>query len=154
MKSRKRRTTRTRRPGNRAKRRTHRTPQTIEQFFALPERTQDIYTRVTHAVSKMKADDVSLPQAAQEYGVSRRQMQRFGGEALRKLKNGRYTAKVRDSLLRVLVILTLEGLREIAVIDSRQATLLAEYWNAVHRYLETGNGSALQEFAGTHVTDA
>jgi len=102
----------------------------------------------------MRTDGASLPQAAKDYGVSHRQVQRFGGKALRKQKNGRYVAKVRDSLLRVLVILTLEGLREIAVIDSRQATLLADYWNAVQRYVETGDASALRKFGGKDITDA
>src|SRR5712692_7792893 len=120
----------------------------------MPERIQDIYTRVTHAISKMRTESVSLPAASQEYGVTRHQMQRFGGKALRKLKNGRYAAKRKDGVLRVLVIPTLAGLREIAVIDSRQATLLAEYWNAVHRYLETGDDSALKEFHGKTITDA
>ena len=118
------------------------------------ERIQDIYTRVTHAISKMRTESVSLPAASQEYGVTRRQMQRFGGKALRKLRTGRYAAKRKDRLLRVLVITTLAGLREIAVIDSRQATLLAEYWNAVQRYLETGDESALTEFREKQITDA
>ena len=37
----------------------------------------------------------------------------------------------RDRLLRVLVIPTPDGLAEIATTDSRSATIVAEYWNAV-----------------------
>src|SRR5437667_11339682 len=93
-------------------------PRSIEEFFAMPERIQDIYTRVTHAISKMRTHGVSLPSASREYGLTRRQMQRFGGKALRRRKNGRYAAKTKDPLLRVLIVPTLEGLREIAVTDS------------------------------------
>src|SRR5712692_6841309 len=82
-------------------------PRTVEEFFAMPKPIQDIYIRVTHAISKMRTDDVSLPQAAQDYGVNRHYMQRFGGKALRKRPNGRYVAKAIDHLLRVLPVPTL-----------------------------------------------
>jgi hypothetical protein len=50
---------------------------------------------------------------------------------------------------------TSEGKREIAVRGSRQATLLAEYWNAVHRYLETGSGaSRLAKFKDKYIKDS
>jgi hypothetical protein len=37
---------------------------------------------------------------------------------------------------------------------SRQATQLAEYWNAVHRYLETGDASRLEKFRDKSIKDA
>ena len=46
------------------------------------------------------------------------------------------------------------GLQEIGISKLSQATLLGDYWNAAQRYLETGDSSALQEFAGKHITDA
>ncbi len=116
--------------------------------------TQDVYTRVTHAVSKMRTSGASLPHAAQEYGVSRRQMRRFGGKALRKLKNGWYAAKASDRLLRILVIPTRQGLAEITVNDSREASRLGRYSAAVERYLQTGEASALREFRGKHIINA
>ncbi len=73
---------------------------------------------------------------------------------MRKRANGRYKAKASDRLLRVLVVPTREETREIAVRDSRQASRVAEYWNAVHTYLETGDASALQKFRGKRITDA
>jgi hypothetical protein len=56
--------------------------------------------------------------------------------------------------LRVIVIPTSEGLREIATRDSREASNAAEYWNAVHRYLETGDASALQKLKVKRIVDA
>src|SRR5208283_2298283 len=79
---------------------------------------------------------------------------RWGGQALRKGKNGRYAAKPTDRLLRPLLILDHGGRREIAVLDSRQGSLLGKYWNAVHRYLDTGDALALRKFQGEHITDA
>jgi len=54
--------------------------------------------------------------------------------------------------LRVLAIPTDEGTREIALRDSRQASILGQYWDAVQRYLQTGDASAIQKFRGKHIT--
>jgi hypothetical protein len=78
----------------------------------------------------------------------------LGGSALRKQANGRYSTKRTDRLLRILAIPTPEGTREIGVRDSRQASQLAEYWNAVQRYLQTGDASALSEFRNKTIKDA
>ena len=129
-------------------------PRTAEQYFAKSEGFQDRWNRVTHVISKMRADGVSLRQASREFGLDPRTVVRRGGSGLRKRANGRYKAKARDRLLRVLVVPTREGLREIAVRDSRQASQVAEYWNAVQTYLETGDAAALRKFRGKHITDA
>jgi hypothetical protein len=52
------------------------------------------------------------------------------------------------------MIPTPEGPREIAVRGSKQVTLLAEYWNALHRYLQTGDSVLLKTFRGKHIKDA
>jgi len=74
--------------------------------------------------------------------------------ALRKLSNGRWAAKSHDHLLRVLVIPTRKGLREIGVRDSRQATVVGKFWTAVERYRDTGDASGLREFLGKYIVDA
>lgn len=129
-------------------------PRSADDFFTRPRRFQDRWTRVTHVISKMRADGVSLHQASREFGLDPRTVVRLGRPALRKRANGRYAAKASDRLLRVLLVPTPEGLREIAVRDSRQASQVAEYWNAVHRYLETGDDSALRKFRRKRITDA
>ena len=129
-------------------------PRTAEQYFAKSERFQDRWSRVTHVISKMRAEGVSLRQASREFEIDPRTVVRLGGPALRKRANGQYKAKASDRLLRVLVVPTREGLREIAVRDSRQASQVAEYWNAVQTYLATGDAAALRKFRGKHITDA
>jgi hypothetical protein len=52
-----------------------------------------------------------------------------------------------------LKIPTRKGLREITVSDSRQASQIGRYWNAVKLYLETGDASGLRQFEGQYVTD-
>lgn len=102
----------------------------------------------------MRADRLSLTKAAREFGVDPRAVIRLVGSALRKRKNGRYIAKPSDTLLRILLIPTGGGLREIALRESRQASVVGEFWNAVHRYLAMGDTSLLRNFEGKDVVDA
>ena len=102
----------------------------------------------------MRTEGVSLPQASREFGIDPRTVAGLARPALKKGANGRYAAKANDSLLRILVIPNAEGLQEIALRDSRQATLLAEYWVAVQLYLETGDSSALRKIRRKTVTDS
>jgi hypothetical protein len=68
-------------------------PRTAEELFALPDHLHDKYQLVTHSISKMRTDDLSLPRVSRLYGISRKEMYQLGGTALRKQKNGRYAAK-------------------------------------------------------------
>ena len=129
-------------------------PQTADQFFAMAKRSQDRWTHATNVVTKMRTNKASLRKASREFGISPQTVRRLVGAAIRKQRNGRYIARPKDRLLRVLVIPTSGGLREIALRDSRQATLLADYWTAVHIYLQTGDASALQKFQGKRIVDA
>jgi hypothetical protein len=127
-------------------------PRTVEKFFAMPTDDQDLWKNVTQAVTEVRAG-ISLRRASQKFGLDPRVVQRLAPSALRKLKNGRWAAKVNDHLLRVLVIPTRKGLREIGVRDSRQSSLLGKYWSAVDRYRDTGNVSVRQEFRGKYIID-
>lgn len=129
-------------------------PRTSEQFSAKSAKFQDRWTRMTHVIAKMRSRGVSLRQASREFGLDPRTTLRLGGSALRKRSNGRYAAKPRDRLLRVIRVPTRKGPRPIAMRDSRQATEVAEYWNAVDRYLESGDDRALRKFHRKRITDA
>jgi hypothetical protein len=102
----------------------------------------------------METDRVSLPQSSREFGLDPRKVVQLGGSALRKRKNGRYVVKTNNRFLRVLVLPTPDGLTEIAVRGSKQASLVGKYWAAVQKYLETGDASALQKIRRKTITDA
>ncbi len=127
---------------------------TVEEFFAHPQRFRDLWNNVLHVIARMRADRVSLPTAAREFGVPSRTVIRLGGSALRRLPNGEYVAKRWDRLLRVVYVLTREGIQEIATRDSRTASLIGSHWAAVHFYLDEGKTSKLRKFRGQSVTDA
>ncbi len=131
-----------------------RAPRTEAQYLAKPETFKDTWDRVIEAISKMRNSKVSLTQAAREARVSPRTVTKWGKAALRKNNSGKYVVKKNDNLLRVLSIPTTEGTQPIAVRGSKQASLLGEYWNAVHRYLQTGDISKFKGFRGQKIKDA
>jgi hypothetical protein len=120
----------------------------------MPQKLQDQWVATVNAVSKMRADDILLPQAARQFRLSPRTLKRLGAPGLRKGKNGRYVVKRSDKLFRPMLVLTREGPREIGIRDSRTATLVAEHWNAAHRYLETGDKLVRRKFRGRSFVDA
>jgi hypothetical protein len=131
----------------------NRAPRSAEEFFAMPESDQDFWNDVGQIATEVR-NGGSLSKVARKYHRNPRQVLRAAPAAFRKLKNGRYAAKTSDRILRVLVMPTRKGLREIGVRDSRQASLIGQYWSAVERYRDTGDASVLREFRGKHITDA
>jgi len=72
------------------------------------------------------------------------------GSALRKTKSGRYVVRPNDKLLRVL---KLPGQTQVAVRDSTTASKIAEYWDAVHKFVATGDSSRLKKFRRMKLLD-
>jgi hypothetical protein len=129
-------------------------PRTAAQYRALPEKSKDTLDRVLSVISKMRGENISLTKASQEVGINSQTVKRWAGSALEKRGNGRIATKASDQLLRILKVPTEDGTRDVAVRGSRQATLLAKFWNSLHRYLETGDASALEKYRGRSVKDA
>jgi hypothetical protein len=129
------------------------TPKTVADFFAMPTYIQQIYLNVLELISRMRSG-ISCTQATRELKLTSRQVDRFGQSAMRKLKNGRWAAKSYDHLLRVVLVITQEGLIEVGTRDSRQASKAGQHSAAVHKYLQTGDASALAQFKGKHIIDA
>lgn len=127
-------------------------PTTARQYYAMPERERENWDSVAHVISRMRRG-VSLSKASEEFAIESSSVVELGHPALRK-RNGRYVVTKTDRLLRVINALLVEGKREIATRDSRQASIVGSHWAAVQRYLQTGDDSALLRFKGKKVTDA
>jgi len=128
---------------------------TVEQFFALRGRGQEIQIAVPNAVWLMRSSDFSALAAARATGISQKTLLRRGRSALHKLDNGRYAAKPYDDLFRVVIVVSAsKGPVEVATRDSREASKAGKHSAAVQRYLETGDDSALRRFEGQHIIDA
>ena len=128
-------------------------PRTAKQYFAMSQESQDLWDRIVQVPARMRSGKVSLPKAARGFGVQPYLVRHLASAAFRKLPNGRYVAKAVDRLLRILPIPSRKGLIEIALRDSRQASLIGEYWSAVDRYLSTGDTSGLNKFKRIRITD-
>jgi hypothetical protein len=153
MKKRTRRTRAKTKPANRVRPSNRVLLETAPEFFALPTRTQQVYTNVLSLISRMK-QGISRTKAMRGLGLTSRQVDRFGRSAMRKLKNGRYVAKSYDHLLRVVVVISSEGLIEVGTRDSRQASRAGRHSAAVHKYLQTGDASGLTKLKDKYIIDA
>jgi hypothetical protein len=129
-------------------------PRTAAQYNVKPEKFKDTWARVISVIFKLRNEKTSLTKAAQERGISPRTVKRWARSALQKRANGKWSPTKSDRLLREMKIPTSEGKRDILVRGSRQATLLAEYWNAVDKYLSIGDASKLVSFEGKFFKDA
>jgi len=134
-------------------RRGSRPPKTADELFAGSRKFQDQWNRVVQVPAEMRAHNLSLPQAARQFGLSSKTVLRLARSAFRK-SGKQYKARPTDRLLRVLQIPSKRGMREIALKDSREASFVGEYWSAVEKLLARGDSSALRKLRRKSVKDA
>ena len=127
---------------------------TIEQFFALSQRAQDMVLALPEAVSLMRSYGSPARRAAGAAGVSPSTLIRRGGSALKKLDNGRYAAKPNDRLFRPVTVVSEDGRVDVATRNFREASKAGKHSSAVERYVDTGDDSALRRFRGKYIIDA
>jgi hypothetical protein len=133
------------------RRQTKRTPpRNAEQYFSMPQRTQDVWDGVVNTLAKMR-NGLSLQQASREVGISSRTVLKLGHSALRKGSNGRYKATRSDTFLRLMRVPAPDGTREVLIKGSREARHLSGYWSALHVFLQTGNRFGLEAFRGKSI---
>ncbi len=128
-------------------------PTSAADYMSRSPQFQDKWNRVVHTISKMRADRSSLQNAATEFDVDSKVVLRLGRSALRKTSSGRYKARASDKLLRVLQVPTPEGLQEVITRDSREASKLARFSDAIQKYLQTGDSSGLKRFRRYRATN-
>jgi hypothetical protein len=99
------------------------------------------------AVSLMRTKNLSLTAASRQVGIDPATTKRYAGRALER--EGRaYRPTPYDKLTRQLRVLTPEGQISLPIGDSRTASQISRYWNAVEHYLATGDTSQLEKFRG------
>lgn len=140
------------RPSARSARKTYQAPRTAKELFARPKRFQDLWNRAVQVPAEMRAQGVSLSQAARQLGVSTKTVLRLTGSAFTK-RRGRYGVKPTDRLLRMLIIPGKKDLREIVVRDSREASLVGQYWSGLEKFLTTGDATPFRELPRMTVRD-
>ncbi len=116
---------------------------------AIPRNKRQIEARerALAAVARMRREHLSLSGAAKAEGTNVRTVRRYAATALERVgRRGLFRAKPSDRIARSLNFPTPEGQIDIVVRSSRTASAIAEYLNAVRKYLNTGDTSALARF--------
>jgi hypothetical protein len=108
--------------------------------------------RALEVVSEARRGKGSLSKLARARGIDPKTVRRASG-AFRK-KGGRWVVTKKDRVERWLKSYEGGFRTEVLVNDSRAASLLSRYSNAVGRYLETGDPSGLAEFERKTYKDA
>ncbi len=105
--------------------------------------------RALEALAKMRKG-ASLSKAAAEAHTTPNTVAKYAGAQLRR-EGGRMVASKGDRLFRVMRVITTEGVQEVALGGSRQASLVAAHANAVKHFLATGDDEPLRRFGGVKV---
>lgn len=113
---------------------------------AIPRSQREVHARerALAAVARMRREHLSLSAAAKAEGTNIRTVRRYAATALdRAGRRGIFRAKASDRMARRLNFLTAQGQIDIVVRSSRTASAIGEYLNAVRKYLNRGDTTAL-----------
>jgi hypothetical protein len=107
--------------------------------------------RALDAISHMRSHGLSLRGAAEAAGTTPATVKKYASGALRRVEGDGYAATKSDRYARTLYFLTERGKVEVTVHDSRTASMIAKYWDAVDYYLKTGRSDRLKPFQGVEL---
>jgi len=122
------------------------------RFDELSPREKFLRERSLRVISSMRRDGLSLSEASGKEGISPKTVIRHTGVLTKK--GERYRATKHDRIERKMEINERGRSRHLVVKDSRRASLIGKYQNAVRRSLETGDSSFLKPFIGKRVRDS
>ncbi|MBX7135065.1 MAG: hypothetical protein K1X67_20560 [Fimbriimonadaceae bacterium] len=103
------------------------------------------YQTALEVLGRMRKGE-SLSSAARELRISPDTVVRQVGSGLTRGAGGRWIAKPSDRLVRRMRFIDSRGLTTVELASSREASKLAEYWNAVDHFLTTGDDRPLRRF--------
>ena len=122
---------------------------TPKDFAKLRPSQKQARARALDALSKVRHGE-TLTRAAREAGTTPNTVAKYTGEHLHR-ERGRVVATKSDRLYRVMNVITTDGVQEVPLRSSRQASLVGEHANAVKKFLLTGDDEPLRKFAGVKV---
>lgn len=107
--------------------------------------TKPAYGKVLDVLGRTRRGE-SLTAASRAVGVAPDTVLRYAGSAFTRDK-GRWTPRPSDRLYREMRFLDPQGVVSVEPASSKEAAKLAHFWNAVDRYLKTGDDRELRRFA-------
>jgi hypothetical protein len=118
----------------------------------LSSKEQLVRERALEVLSLARRSGQSLSRLSRQHNISSRAVLE-ATRGFRKVK-GRWKAKERDRISRIMAINEDGKELFIEVDDSRYASLIGRYQSAVKEYLNSGDASVLAEFKGKRVKDS
>jgi hypothetical protein len=107
-------------------------------------------SRALAVTSRMAREHISLAKAARLEGTTVGNVHKWAEPALERKPSGRYAAKP-NRLYRRMVAITTDGVIEVGVRSSGQASLVSAHHTAVKRFLATGDEAGLRRFTNKTV---
>lgn len=98
-------------------------------------------------------DKVSLTKASKEVGLDVETIKQHLGRTLFKRK-GKWQASKTDSIERKMQIYKRGKIRSITVTNSKDASIIGQYFNDVKKALETGDGEILEKYKKCELKDS
>lgn len=111
----------------------------------LRPRSREARERALHALSLVRTQDYSLTAAAEEAHTTLDTVKKYAGTALSK-EGAHWRVSEWDRIPRPMRFITPQGLTAIEVKDSRSASAIGRYMDAIDEYLKTGNEEVLRPF--------
>jgi hypothetical protein len=113
----------------------------------------EAYRRALDAIALQRRNpELSLSEAARRSGTTLAGVRQNAGAAV-TFRSGRWEATEYDTLPRRMRVLTDRGYISYLTEDSRDATFIADYNNALRAYLTTDSQEALRDFEGMWFED-
>jgi hypothetical protein len=116
-------------------------------FANLTRPQRAAYRRTLDALDRMRRGE-SLTAAARQAGTTPRTVRRYAGATVKR--SGSRYAVGRDRMYRQMTVVTNTGIEAVGV-NRRESRVVGRYWNAVGRYLRSGDSSELGKFRGVSV---
>lgn len=121
------------------------------RWEALPSSQQEVRERALSVLARMRQGALLYP-AAQEVGIDPRTAVRHLEAAITK-RAGKYLARKTDRISRGMIIYSDGKQVQINVNDSRTASTIGKYFNAVRQLLNAGDKEALHKFTNVSIID-
>lgn len=118
----------------------------------LTPRQKNKRTIALDVITQSKNTKKSLSVITKEKGISFRTVQNHTNAF--KKQNGRWIPKRFDRISRMLVINENGKAKSIEIKDSRIASVIGSYHNAVKTYLDTGNSESIKKFSKKKIKDS
>jgi hypothetical protein len=121
-----------------------------KRFVPRTKREAQVFEKVLAAISLSRREGLSLRTTAKIEGTRLDTIRKYAPSALERRK-GKYRVKPYDSIPRVLNVIGRKGMQPLVVNNSRSASKIARYMNAVRTFIHKGDSSALAAFQGEKI---